>query len=230
MQKQDASEPVHCAIDLPFCLCTWLLPDHTLWQPPSHMRKYQGKCIYCHQLAQFWPPICLAGDAWSHLCILIGPCRPYHDLSHAPHGSTNCHCSYVYYTAGDIQQAQADTTQETAAVRQTCKQYIPGKAGAAALELGHHLLPCQGLICSYFLSIMADRELQHTCPDSASSKLQRNYLRLSQWQCPRTSMMLCHRPWLRPVLCQTLQGISVCPVFVLLFSTTGSLEVKDVVG
>ena len=154
---------------LPSCLCTWLLPDHMLSQPPSQMKRYLGKCICCPQLAQFWPPICLGGDAWSHLCILIGPCRPYHDLSHAPHGSTNCHCSYVYYTAGDIQQAQADTTQETAAVRQTCKQYIPGKAGAAALELGHHLLPCQGLICSYFLSIMADRELQHTCPDSAAS-------------------------------------------------------------
>jgi hypothetical protein len=62
--------------------------------------------------------------------------------------------------------------QEAAAVRQTCKQYIPRKASAAALELGYHLLPCQGLICSYFLSIMADRELQHTFSASASSKLQ----------------------------------------------------------
>jgi len=59
--------------------------------------------------------------------------------------------------------------QEAAAVRETCKQYIPRKASAAALELGHHLLPCQGLICSYFLSIIADRELQHTCPKSVET-------------------------------------------------------------
>lgn len=61
--------------NLPSCLCTWLLPDHMLSQPPSRMKRYLGKCICCPQLAQFWPPICLGGDAWSHLYILIGPCK-----------------------------------------------------------------------------------------------------------------------------------------------------------